>query len=327
MPLVLVAAPIAAMAALMLYVWWATTNTIWVPALARILGQIPLISNQLNQWLYRGAAVVVGWAHDQAVAGLDALIQLIAVPVTWLGHAVDEVGNTITGVVSALVMLADRIGQLSAWASGMLTMVDLEIRSAVGSIDRARSSAIATSVAIARQLVGDAESGLHLAIASTTAALTSAIAAEHALVVATKGDLLGIIAGQADVASRALASAVATLRHDWATDLRPISADLAGVKGVTDAITAGGIITMAITTAATLAKVTEECINPTCEAIGPQVDAINALLSGVELAVLAGIVAEAIRDPRSAASGTAAVIDGIHRDVSSVAGAVLGIAI
>jgi hypothetical protein len=327
LPIALVAELPEVILAVLLLLWLWGTESVWVPALTKLLENIPVVGSSVASAVAGAAAGIVSWFASRAKWGIDALVQLLAAPVAWIGSVVDSVVSTAEGIAYNLAQLASQAAQLAGRVASTAASLASSVRTLVAQLAHVAATIPAIAARVARSVVDPIAASLARAIAAVHAALTVGLAAERAALTAAQGSLVKLVEYQAGLAARALASAVATLRQEWATDLKPVTAELSGVKGVTDAITAAGIIPLAIATATELAKVTTECITPTCEAITPQLDVLNALLSGVELAALAAIVAEAVRDPEAAARGTAGIVGELHGLVRDVAGPVFGVAL
>lgn len=321
MPVLLAAgaADVVAALAVLLVVWAA--SILLVKPLVFLLSNLPVIGTNIATNLQRGADAVVTWAADWAKGACGAVVQIISVPVTWVGQIISDVvdfGGDVVGNILKLVgqvaTLAGQVVHNAAYAVGQLIALGAKIVAVAATIP-----GIAADVA--RTVVAAAEKALRASIAAVSAALSAAIAAEQALIASVKGNLIALIAGQVAVVTAALATAIATLRAEWATDLKPIEAQLGQLGQVLAPVLA---LDLAFTIPQILTQIKTmklECVDPLCGVLGPLLGGISALGDVATLAIVGGVVGEAVANPVGTARTTASVVG----EVESLAGDLFGL--
>ena len=99
-----------------------------------------------------------------------------------------------------------------------------------------------------------------------------------------------------------LGRGIRALEHDVGHRLDGLARDLEGLQTQIGVIPLIGLVPWIKSIADTLTKITTECVMPQCRYLGPQLDALEAIQDAATLALVAGAVAYAVRDPVGAAA-------------------------
>lgn len=312
MPVLLAAgaADVVAALAVLLVVW--ACSILLIKPLTFLLSQLPVIGSEVAGRLARGMDAVVTWAADWAKGAVGAVVQIVSVPVTFIGQvfgnvvgfAGDVVGRVL-GIVGQLGTLATQVVHNAAYAVGQLVTLAGQIAANAAAVTVKIATAVSTVLDLVHKAINTAYAGLVAAIASVAAT-------ETALITAAKGDLLKIIAGQGTVLATALAATAATLRQEWATDLGGIHLELDGLGQVLAPVLAldlALVIPRLLTEIETMKK---DCVDPLCGVLSPFLGALGSVGDVATLMVVGGIAGEAIANPEGTARATAAVTDEVH---------------
>lgn len=324
MPIVIAAslADVVAAGAVLIVVW--ACSIILIKPLAFLLSQIPVIGADAGQNLARGADAVVSWAAEWAKTAVNAMVQLISVPVTFIREVIGNLIGLGQDVVANIVKLVQGLGQLvgqvvhnAAYAVGQLIAL-------AGQIAHLAAAVPGIAADVFRSLIGAVDHAWRAAVAAVSAALAAAVAAENALIAAVKGDLLKLIAGQVGVLSAAITAMAATLRAEWATDLGPINVELGQIGQVLAPILALDL-TLAIPRILTeIETMRRECVDPMCNVLTPFLGALGAVTDVATIALVGGLAGEAIANPEGTARATAQVADEVHGLASDLFGLFTG---
>lgn len=312
MPVLLAAgaADVVAALAVLLVVWAA--SILLVKPLTWLLSNLPVIGSEIADRLARGMDAVVTWAADWAKSAVGAVVQIVSVPVTWLGTAISSVLGFAGDVVGNLLKLIGQAASLAGEIAHNLTVVLAKVATLAGEV-AANAAAVVVKIATAVQTLTDlVHKAVNTAYATLSAAISAAIAAETALIAQAKGSILAIIAGQAGVFTATLNATAATLRQEWATDLKGIDLRLDGLGQVLAPVLAldlALVIPQLLTEIKTLRR---DCVDPLCGILGPALGALGAVQDVATLAIVGGVVGEAIANPEGTARATASVADEVH---------------
>lgn len=303
-------ADVVAAFAVLLVVW--ACSVLLVRPLTWLLSSLPVIGSEVADRLSRGMDAVVNWAADWAKGAVGAMVAIISVPVTWVGQVIanvvgfagDVVGNLLSLVGKAATLAAEVVHN-AAYATGQLIALGAKLVALAASVP-----GIAADVA--RSLIATAEKVLRTAIAAVSAALAAAVAAEQALIARVKGDLLSLIAGQVGVVVSAMAALAQTLRAEWATDLKPIEAELGHIGQVLAPVLALDLALVIPRILTDIQTMRRDCVDPLCGVLSPILGTISAVGDVATLALVGGVVGEAIANPAATAHATAGLADDIH---------------
>jgi hypothetical protein len=315
MPVALAAPAIEVVAALaILLVAWAA-GVLLVKPLAALLSNLPFIGNTIADRLVKGIDAVTTWALDLAKSGIHAMVQLVSVPITAVAAVVGAIVGGLEAAAAAIVGLVGDLAQLAMQLGPRIATLMADVGILAGRIAGVVASIPGIAADVARSVVGSAETVLRGIIASVAAGLSAAIAAEHELILAVRGDVLAFIVGQVGVLSAAIGATADQLRAEWARDLAPVSAQVGQLAGVVAGLTP---LALATTIPFILTEITQlrKCADPLCSTLSPSLPALDAVMSLASIGLVGGLVGEAMANPQAAARGAAAVIG----DIESAAG-------
>jgi phage-related protein len=291
---------------------------------------------------------------ERATSMVDAAITEME---SWIHASVTPAAHAIVAIPHSLNQLVDiAIDVLYALWFGIIARVDATATGIVGAASSALYAAIAVLQAKLDTLTNQAIPALQYAIADVAAQtrarfdeltrdlwlayesvrseLYTMIGAEtQARMIDVADARAGALAAaqsiEAGINDRvgALVSTTATYLNDRITTVDGRVTTLANelerlIPGISDRIrqlelddVAAGVA--AATTAAAIAKLIKECIDPLCSTVGKEVPFLQGVQSMLVLGLLAGLLANAIRDPEGAARGADSL-------VSEPIGAVMG---
>ena len=294
-------------------------SIILIKPLTWLLGQIPVIGQNIANALANGAAAFQSWAQLNAKNAVGALVGIVSAPVYWLQTVIGQAVTTaeaIVGQVVSIVQRAEQLGRLLALSVGNLSRMigdtAARITAVAGSIAGIASRVASAAVAVLEARVAAWLDGIRLTIAQ--AIDRAHVELGHAI------DGVNLRIGQTELGLlHAIDTAVAGVQSWVDVRLRPIEADVAGVKGVVDALPTVATIVGTITAVQVIERIVEDCVKPTCSGIGPSLDVLNALADGTALAAMLALVAESRRDP----DGTARLVIGTAQGVEGVVSGIL----
>lgn len=318
MPVVLVAVPAEVILSLALLLILYAFRATFAKAFAWALGYVPIIGGQLGGFLTSGVDQVIAWAQSWAKSGLDALVQIVNVPVSWATWLIQEAIGLAQGIVANLATL---FAQLAAEAAtraaavvALATHLDVEaaqlLRLAESIADQVRS--------IAAPLIDAALAPVRALVAAVSSALQSGIAAVRAWVAAELAQVTASLAAQVAGLQAALTAAVGALGAQLGHDVQAIDGELSQVWGAVTPLLALLPLAAAVPTITELVDITESCIIPNCKVQTPQLPILQLLADGATLALIGGLVGEAMANPEEAAKVTAGVVGGIEGAASDL---------
>lgn len=310
----------------LLMVAWALSILLIRPV-AWLLGNIPVVGGHIANALYSGASAVTSWAVNLARSGVDAMIQLVSAPVARLV-------DFVTALVLTVETAGERIGDLARNLTVTAGALWAEANALSARIANALAATAALAAAVpglvaegARAVVAAALAPVQAAVAALQRALAAGLAAEAAARLAGQSQLAATVAGVQAAAAAALAGAIAAERAQTQAALATVATDVAQVGASVKPVALATATALVAPVAAELSRLTRECIEPTCSVISPQLDTLQALLTG-ELVILAGLfLEEAIRDPEGTAREVAGAVDTVYRDAVGVFDLVTGAAL
>jgi hypothetical protein len=318
MPIALAAVPVDVVISLAVLLFLYAFRAVIVKAFAWILGEIPVVGGNLAERLNAGADIVVGWAESWAKWGINAMVQIIAVPVGWLGAIVGGVVNLAEGIVANLATLfglaaagLDRLISTASLLAGQVVTVAAHLA--------ALAASIAGSIAsIASALIARAVELVRAEVASVLALAEAGIARVAALVGSVEAALAARIAAAVAGLTASLAAAVGALQLQLGHDVQAIDGELAkltaGVGQLAGLLPLIGVVPIVLE----LTDIAEECIIPNCKVQGPQLGVLQDLMAMATLLAVGELVGEAVRNPAGAAGEVAAIagdVEGAARDL------------
>ncbi len=318
MPAILAAVPVEVFASIALLLLLYALDLILVKPLTWLFERIPVVGPTIANNLANGIGAVIDTVKSWAKVGLDAMVQVVAVPVTWMANLLVNAVALVEGIVSNLQTLFGIAQGLAQAASNAVSLLLAQIGTVAGHLAAFIASIPGTVADIARTLIAAAIEGVRQAIAAVQAALTAAIAAERALVASVKGDLLAFITGQLGVVTASLTALVGSLGQQLAHDVQAIDGEFSQVWSKVDPLQGLLPLAASVPILAELVNIAEDCIIPQCNLIGPTLPILSSLGDLATLAVVGGLVGEAVANPETAARDTAAAIadvEGFARDL------------
>lgn len=299
--------------------------TLFRKPLETLLGSIPYFGGQIVAAIESGLSTVTNWALQWARTGVDAVVQVVWVPIYNLAAlilAVAAFAGVAAGYLAALPGTIARLSYNLTVDIQALATRAIATTAAIASLVASLPSRIA---AVASALDAKVAAGAAALVASARAALTAAITAAVAPVARALTALdARVTAGLAALTS-VVAADVVRLEGVIGTDVRGLQGELAGLHSLVDPLVAAGLLTLVPALAQELTKTIEECVTPTCNVTTPQLDVLNALLSGATLALAGAAVAEAVANPEAAARETAGLLSGIEGAATGLATTFAGI--
>lgn len=267
----------------------------------------------------KGARVVVDAAVQPLTDFVDGLVGSGMAAVAWLTAAATWLGVTLKGIlaylqtqVTAVIRTADlaistgltalqRIAALAASLASTAARVAWVVATA---IPAAIASAVAKAVAQATALVNAAKSlllaGINAALATALRAVGSEQAARAAADTAVRAyaaATAALVGQQAALGLQGLGQAIDAAEVQLGQAIDGIAAKIGPIAFPTVAIAIETIT-------ATITTLERTCVNPTCNYLGPQLDALNLAMDAAMLAAVMELVAQAATDPEGAARGT-----------------------
>lgn len=312
MPAILAAVPVEVFVAVALLLLLYALDIILVKPLTWLFQKVPIIGTTLANNLANGFGDVTSTVTDWAKWGVNAMVQLVAVPVRALIDFVLQAIGTIEGIVSNLQNIWATIIAVAQSVSASISTVLGAVGVVAGHLAAFIVSIPGTVADIARSIVAAAVEGLRQAIGALSAALAAAVAAERALIESVKGNLLAFIAGQLGVVTASLTALVGSLAGQLAHDVQAIDGEFGQVWAKVDPLTGLLPLVASVPILAELVNIAEDCIIPQCNILGPTLPILSTLGDIATLALVGALVGEAVANPETAAQDTAAVVSGIE---------------
>lgn len=297
---------------------------ILVRPLAFLLSNLPVIGDEIHDRLIRGIDRLTAMAFDWAKSGLDALVQIVAVPVGWLASLGGGILNLAGGIVARIGDALAWLGSLAASVAHSFTAVAGQIATLAGRIVATAASIPGIAADVARTVAGAIAAGLNAVYSAAIAGIRAAVAAEQALIARWHGDLLALITGQVAVMSAALNATATTLRQEWATDLGPINLKLDGIGQVLAPVLALDLAIAIPRIIAEIRTMRRDCVDPLCSVLGPALGSLGAVQDIATLALVGGLVGEAIANPAGTARVVAGAVDTVHSEAADLLGLFTG---
>jgi hypothetical protein len=293
------------------------------PTLRDVLSNIPIVGGSLAAAVQGAVINAQGKLSEWAHQNVDPLVAVIFAPVNALADWVGAVGAFSGAVVQSLQLLAQsaggaagalahRVGNLAAAiAAQALAMTGLQ-QLAQGLAAQLHTALVVTIPGMVTAGLASLSSAFHIALtaeaALSKAAVAAAIGQAQALFAAAQ---VAIQVGDAALAHQLTHLGVQLSAQIVAVQagtvgyvdglVKPLGLDLDQLRNVVIPATLAAAIAATTVVATRLDQLERDCINPTCTAITPSLQVLNALAQGLELALLLEIVAGAIRDPQGAA--------------------------
>lgn len=327
---------IAALAVLLMY--WGTIQIV-TPIMDALVRQVPVIGGYLADRV----TDVVNAVHDEVAGWVEAsatpFAHVLVIPALAGGPllaAVVAVLAAIVGWVEAVnpSAIAGQIGQAVGGFTGQLA----ELRAQIEDEMRATFSALQHDIQIAGETALTLFDTMNAAIATAidgarsewTGLVGAAQASIEAELNALRGDVLARVAGiEAGIEVRIqqavagidgfVQSVVAQLQDRVLGIEATVAQAIPGIEARVGAVEATDVAILAQVgvIADTLTREITDCIDPMCENLKPEIPNIRAALDILEAGLLAGLVADAIVDPRGAARHTDGLVTGPLNEVLS----------
>ena len=317
--------------------------------LARALGGLPVIGQDIANALIGAAQGIERWAQDFFDNSVSAIVDLIDAASGYVQYWIDQASdlleyaaervNVLLGVAASLQQqLQDRIGEVRDAIAGVVKDAAKALDKAVavaGDLARAVakvipdliSKAVATALDWVRGRIDDVRRAILATVAAVETALLGKVSVEQAARVAADGRLRDDTQDWLDELERQLGGDISTLGRKVGTAIDGLDLDIGDLWkaiGVVGSIPLATLLTQVITQVTTLER---ECIRPGCDYLGPQLDILNAVQSAATLGALLAWLEHATHHPEAAASETVSGLDAILGPVRDLAGGLFGGAI
>ena len=289
-----------------------------VRPLAWLLGQIPVIGQQIAKALNDGVDAFTTWAQDNVKNSLSALVALISAPVKWLSDCLNSAVAAVEAIISQITQVVQSIekvgASLATWVASVASSISSIVKLITNlQVDLAKviGTTIPNAIAALKSLVLGWVDALHRALAQ--AIDTAHVELGHAI------DGISADIHQLDLALRkAIDNAVRGV-ESWVNDrLRPIEQDIGDLGKVVWALPAVATIVGTIEAVKTIEVTIEECVVPTCKGLGSSFDILDMLATGAMLAAIMEVTAEAINDPQAGARTMSGIANELHSLVGTV---------
>lgn len=320
MPVVVVIAGVALdvidVLVLLMVAYFATI--LLIKPLTWLLGQIPIIGEQIAKALNDGANAFMTWMQDNVKNSLAALVALVSAPVKWLSDVVSQTVAVAEAIVAQVVSVIQQVeataSNLSNWiASVKSTVANLLqlITNLQVSIAKVIDTVIPNAIAALRAIVANWIDSLRKAIAQ-------AIDAAHVELGHAIDNVMSHIGSEVAKLYHAIDNAIKVVEA-WVNDrLRPIEKEIGDIGKVVWALPAVATIVGTIEAVKTIEVTIEECVVPTCNGLGSSFDILEQLANGAMLAAVMAVTAEAINDPQAGARTMAGIAGELHGMVDAV---------
>lgn len=325
MPVVVVVAGVALdvveVLVILMVAWFA--SLLLIKPLTWLISQVPVVGQQIAQALENGVGAMEQWMQQQAKNSLAPLVAIVSAPVHWLQSVIGQAVTAAESIVAQLVAMVQSVLQLAARVSLALSNIAGELGSLAARIAALWSALATTAYRVASALIAVAESRLRALIAGVSASIPVLDRILRAVIASEVAKVVSLITATDHALRLLLATTVATLRHEWATDLAPIQRGLDVALPVTTAVTAVGVIPFVAEWATELPRIVDECVKPGCSALGPSLDWLNALNEGATLAAMVALMSAATNDPEGTAGTIVGAVNGVDRALSGILGGIV----
>lgn len=316
--------PAAFLAAALAMILW-TFRDVFGPAIAKLLGAVPIVGGFLASTLGSALQGVVNWATGWAQTGLGALTQLVSVPIQAINATVSAITDAIETAAAGVVALWNAVSNLAgAIASagvnaaqalyGLATQVPAAIAASVSFVQRWAQNAIAVAIAPVHALVNGLTTLAHALVTQEAATRNAA-----------DQSILGQVANQGVALERSFAQAIGATAGTLSGDIEGLGVKVGQLEGiVAPALAIGGLGVLVSEVTQTL-RFVENCGQPMCDSLGQGLGAFQSLANLAMLGIVGAAVAEAVHDPEGAARSTAELVGGMESIVGGLLGEFAGI--
>lgn len=338
-------APIIIALAVLLAVW--ALSIFLIKPLVYIFEHVPFIGDQVVRALNavaggasQFAADIADWALSGIIGLLDWVSGNATMALRWANAAALWIGDTVRATLASLVagaqVLASRIAtamsriavlvsQLAALATRVAAIAVSVARIIAVTVPAAIAQAVATAVARATALLNTLRAVLVAAIATALATALRAVGAEAAARVAADLAARSWAAAQLGSLAAAMARNLAGLQAWAAAQVGALSVAIGRVDARIGPL-AWPTVAAAITAIATdIANMRRTCVEPTCNYLGPQLQALELAEDAAMLAAVVGLIAAAAQDPERAAAETIATAGPFVGGARSLLGELTGL--
>lgn len=349
MPLLLVAAlPEVVIGAALLLLLYATQQ-FWVKPLVWTIQQIPVVGSQAADFVQNAAAAVVNWAVGWVEAGAGPIIQLLNVPAAALSSFAGSVVQAIEGLAAQVQGagegLIGKVNELTATVAQAFVAGTTALAQIVGltaelaaakslmaflqgtAIPLAQSSAIKASESYTDARAADVRAATLAATAAALATAERAVSSEATRARAAEATIAANATGEVGVLRAAIAGVQSRVEGEVGADVRTLERAIGDVTALVKPIAAAGLVTAVATIATEVETLKRECVDPTCDYLGPQLGNLNALGDIATLLALGGLVAAAYRDPEGAAKEAASLAGSFRDALNVVSGPLFGVTV
>lgn len=333
---------IAAMVALL-----ATAGGILGYALGRLLGGLPVIGGGAANAIEGAVGGLRSWAFGWLNGGAHDLAALISAPVAAVSglfaqlllHA-EELTTYVVDLAATLVAdvgnLAGRLSRLEgtflsratailAAAAAVPGLLSLTAWLRTTGLAAARSAAIEAAAADAARRVAAAEAAASAATAAEARRASLALDAEASARDQADAAIRAQAAADAAAGAAAVASATAALRATLGADVASLGRDIAGAQAAATAAALAVALPAVQAIEQEFEATRRACIDPLCSGLAMQLGLIEGLTDAAFLAVLFGLIHEAVERPTEAAAAVAGLGDLIRPLVGGVTGELAGV--
>lgn len=340
MPVALAAVPVEIFLAAALLLLLYAVQTLIAKPLVALLEHVPLIGGTVAGAINDVVGTVIGWAEGWVRWGVDALVQLVHVPIQAIQDFIAMVagfGDTVADALShlwavasgAIGTVADSLASLASRVAGLASSVGTALSriaslaaSVAAIVATAIPGAIATVESWARALVRTAtdalDGALRAVIAATRAglllAITAAAAPLQALLALVPSQILQAVA----VAVRPIALGLEGLGQEVGQAIGQITARLGNLEKLLPLLGLLPLVGAIPVAIETFWRTKAECTDPTCGLLGDLLQGVGPVGELLTGSVLLYLVSESIHDPE----GAAREVHGWHDELAGLASGV-----
>lgn len=298
-------------------------------ALARLLpiigGDIANAIGDLGRWIQDAAE---GYMESRIQAFTD-FVDLVTGSIQYLLDTAGEGIVALFGAVQGLqkaaqglqLQLQDSIGDVARDAQRALRDAGRGLSRAIAvaadlayaiatTVPRLIDQAVAGVRTFARGIERDLRREIDNAVGVLRAAILGIVASQLDGIRTWVSSLITAVQRLAQEIEADLGRRIRALEHDLGHRLDGLARDLEGLQRQIGVIPLVGLVPWITSIANELTRIKTECINPGCNYLGPQLDALNAIQDAATIGIVAGLVAAAIQDPVGSAARLDEILSG-----------------
>ena len=329
-----------------LLILWAAVYIFQKPLVA-LLSKLPVVGTAIADAVGRAIGGLIDWAANWAAAMVRPLLELLSAPVIWLAEVVHAIVLTAEAIATELGRIASvaagRIGDVAArlatlyWTVTNLSAIVAAAQAALAGLVTRVTTILTTTIPAA---IAQAEAMARALVAAALATVAGQLAAAQAALRAWASAAIAVALAPLQAAYAALpawvqaqiAAAVAVVAGALGVRVGGVEAGLGQVQGQVGTIATALTPLLALELVRVVPQVISrvdtmdrKCVTPMCNALTSQLDMFSALSTGVSMALLLSLVAEAVHDPVGTARGTAADAGGLVSLSNSLVGPSIGV--